>query len=215
MGVTSLADKVGALLPAHATCIVDVANLTPSQQSHLPCGAVLLSTHKTFNYMQRTETLPTCHRMWIVLRVPTATKEKDDGHAATMPHFDTRLKRFASYERLRSSPHVRYHKRSPKGKSICSIVVSPTQRTSHSHSACELDDMVLASLSVKQRLPLLTNDRALAQQTRQRDLIRASHSMNQLADATRVTVLTRVGQSWREKRGARRRQRSPTCTKSP
>ena len=210
-----LARHAARLVPADATLLVDISNVSNQQlddayeRGHVP---VLLSTHKSFDYRSRVRALPRVApgTHWIVLLVPHEKRSGDDGNARR-PVFDTARQVFVS-SRARGSPRLRYHKHSNK----CSVVdVRGREVGGRVHASCEIDDRTQLHVARALGLPLLTNDRALG-----RDVSASAAAvvppppppppMQLLMRHTRVVALVRdAAGRWAPRRSeARRRRRS-------
>lgn len=177
--------------------VVDVSNLTQSQLSRIRSRRPLLvSTHKSFNYRYETQTLPSTlpdGTRWLVLRVPHTRKGNTATHST---RFDGR--KFEPRRYHKSPVRLRYHVSSSKKASVCSIESKASETlTTAEHAWCEMDDLVLAQLSVDYAVPLYTNDRGLGRKVEawqgDDDSVLLTRHMRELMRHTQLTML-----EWRQ-----------------
>jgi hypothetical protein len=83
---------------------------------------------------------------------------------------------------------VRYRRRSRQSE--CSIV-DRHDSSSFEHSNCEIDDNVLAHLSMASGIPLATHDKRLGRSVRESAPLVLSRQMTRLMRHTSVTLLVR------------------------
>jgi hypothetical protein len=184
------------ILPPESTMLVDISNMKDEQLRALENRGhtlFLLSTQKSFNYRASQGTLPTFLRegtVWAVLTIPFVNMGATVGMVSK---FSPRLQRFEHRRlpRRSTSPRLRYHEHS-----LCSIRSHTNRSLSKRpvHSACEIDDLALATLRYATDLPLATNDRALK---RMRVRPTLSSEMASLAKATRIVSLVLTKGKWK------------------
>jgi len=177
--------------------LVDISNMKDDQLTSLEARGhtlFLLSTQKTFNFRAGKGKLPSFLKegtVWAVLTIPFSEKGTDRG---IVSKFSPRLQRFEHRKlpKRSTSPRLRYHE-----KSLCSIRSHTNRSLSEKpvHSACEMDDLALATLRSGTGLPLATNDRALKRMDRKPTL---SSEMASLVRATRIVSLVLTKGKWKK-----------------
>ena len=192
--MTSLLSLCVKRIPPHTDVLVDVSNFSESQMQSLLADytrPLLISTHKSFNAKLQFRRFGAC-TVWMVLRTPV-----DAANSATeRAVFDATHQRFVR-ERSASPVRVRYRRRS--GQSECSIV-SRDGSSPFDHSNCEIDDNVLAHLSMASGIPLATHDKKLGRDVRKSAPLVVSRQMYRLMKHTGVTLLVRdrADKRWRK-----------------
>ena len=181
----SLTSRVASRIRGEQT-IVDISNLRPQQVARLSGKFVLISTHKSYNYLHGTDKLPqvALGTKWIVLCIPHEKETRTH-----MSRFNRNSRRFV--RRRHTSPvRLQYH---PGSK--CSIG-NKRHSTPRAHSWCEVDDLIMAHLSVSFEMDLITNDRELRDFVRHRHPPPINSRMRDLMAHTKVTTLVLTSGGW-------------------
>ena len=176
-------------IPSGSTLLVDVSNLTRADFAALKDEhMVLVSTHKTFNFLHEKHRLPDVPTgtHWIVLSVPHVRTDDGQAHTAIFDGSHFRPRR----SRSRTSPRLRY-----LPKKLCTIV-EERHSTKPAHAMCEVDDLILALLAKKTGLDVFTHDHALKEHVRRKRVPHISDPMRRLLRHTEETTLVWSGHEW-------------------
>jgi hypothetical protein len=181
--------------------LVDISNVRDDQLRQMERKGkrlVFISTNKTFNYKESKARMPRAAvgTLWFVLRVPS---ERENGKVSE-PYYDGH--RF-KYKRSRDgSPHLRYHhkKLSRNEQSVCSISDARGRSLTlePSHTACEIDDIIILHLSQTTQLEVFSNDKRLMNDVSAGRMPRPDRAMQTLLSVTKVATLVKTRSGWKE-----------------